>query len=167
MTQSQQKIIDSLKLEFEKINIKKSYGGNLIDIDGILGDIEKDKNTLLEIKLNNEYQTKVLNQRILDDVDILNEDLKKIGFIASNGSYGFNRLSIKDLKNNTGIDIDYEMSTTYKSLTNDNQYQFYKGFECLSSYARNPNSKTRYVDLKSLTSSPEFKSAIRRLYETS
>ena len=167
MTQSQQQIIESLKLEFEKMNSRKSYGGNLIDIDGILGDIEKDKNTLKEVQLNNEYQTKILNQRILDDADILNEDLKKIGLIASSGTYGFNRLSIKDEKNSSEINIDYDMSSSYKQLINGNGYTFYTGFSCLSSYIANPNRKREYKDLREVASSPEFKSAIRILYESS
>lgn len=172
MTQSQQQIIDSIKLEFEKINSKKSYGGNLIDIDGILGDIEKDKNTLREIEINNQYQKELLKQLIEIDVDILNEDLKKVGLIAIRWNYSIN-INVNGYSKGPladpigGIRISYDMSSSYKELTNENGYTFYTGFDRISSYIANPNRNTDYKDLQQLASKPEFKSAIRRLYESS
>ena len=172
MTQSQQQIIDSIKLEFEKINSKKSYGGNLIDIDGILGDIDKDKNTLKEMEINNNYQRELIRQLIERDVDILNEDLKKIGLIAIRYHYSIN-VNVNGSRKGPlgdpigGIRISYDMSSSYKELTNGNGYTFYNGFGCLSSYVANPNRKIEYKDLQQLASKTEFKSAIRRLYESS
>lgn len=165
MTQSQQQIIDSIKLEFEKINSKKSHGGNLIDIDGIMGDIEKDKNTIEEIRLNNEWHKSILSEKILADVEILNKDLLKIGLFAYKKDFDIyiNRNKFKY----DGICISYNMSYVYKSLTNDITYMFYTGFKCVSSYVENENRKKEYKDLQGIASSNGFKAAVRKLYESS
>ena len=166
MTNSQQQIIDSIKLEFDKINNAKSYGGNLIDIDEILGDIDKDKSALKEMEINNNYQRELIKQRIKIDIDILNEDLKKIGLIAIKDNHYSININVNG-RSMGGINISYDMSSSYKQLTNGNGYTFYNGFGCLSSYVANPNRKIEYKDLQQLASKTEFKSAIRRLYESS
>ena len=166
MTQSQQNIIDSIKLEFEKINNTKSYGGNLIDIDGILGDIDKDKNTLKEVKINNDYQRELIRQRIKIDIDILNEDLNKIGLIATKGNYDYLNINVNG-RSSGGVDISYDMSSSYKQLTNGNGYIIDTGFSCLSSYIENPNRKKEYKDLQEVASLDKFKLKIRNLYESS
>lgn len=173
MTNSQQQIIDSIKLEFDKINNAKSYGGNLIDIDEILGDIDKDKSALKEMEINNNYQIELIKQRIKIDIDILNEDLKKIGLIAIKDNHYSININVNGYRKGPlgdpigGIRISYDMSSSYKQLTNGNGYTFYNGFGCLSSYVANPNRKIEYKDLQQLASKTEFKSAIRRLYESS
>ena len=166
MTNSQQQIIDSIKLEFEKINAKKSYSGNLIDIDGILGDIAKDKNTTEEVRINNEYQDKVLDEMILNDVDLLNEDLNEIGIYAYKGTYHSINIDIIGYKI-PNINISYDMAYTHKTLTSGHTIRFNNGFNCISCYIKSSSYKTKYENIKDIASSPEFKSLIRNLYETS
>lgn len=166
MTNSQQQIIDSIKLEFEKINNTKSYGGNLIDLDGILGNIAKDKNTTEEVRINNEYQDKVLNEMILNDVDLLNKDLNKIGLYAFKGKYHDLIISIKGY-DYSYLTISYNMAMTYKTLKSEATIPFKEGFNCISSYTKSDGYKTKYENIKDITSSPEFKSKIRCIYETS
>ena len=166
MTNSQQQIIDSIKLEFEKINAKKSYSGNLIDIEGILGDIDKDKNTLEETRINNEYQSKVLDEMILNDVYLLNEDLNEIGLHAYKGKYHVIYIDIIGNRNNY-ISIYYDMASINKKLTTGCYCPFYTGFDCISSYTISSHHKTKYTDIKQIATATEFKSQIRSVYEKS
>jgi hypothetical protein len=166
MTQSQKQIIDSIKLEFEKINNTKSYGGNLIDIDGILGDIAKDDALKEEIRINNEYQDRVLDEMILNDVYLLNKDLNKIGLYAFKGKY--HDLSIGIIGwDYSYLNISYDMALTYKTLKSETTMPFKEGFNYISSYTKSDGYKTKYENIKDITSSSEFKSKIRYIYEKS
>jgi hypothetical protein len=162
MTKSQLQIIDSIKLEFEKINNTKSYGGNLIDIDGILGDIAKDKVTREEVRINNEHKISIIDDMIDLDIDLLNEDLLKIGLIAKKESNHRIIISIHGKFTSEPIALSYNIGYEYTNLIGNESLLTYIGFiDITINYNRN------YENLQSVASSNEFKLKVRNLYETS
>ena len=162
MTNSQQQIIDSIKLEFDKINNAKSYGGNLIDIDGILGDIAKDKVTKEEIRINNEHKIGIIDDMIDADIDLLNEDLLKIGLIAKKESSHRIIISIHGKVTSEPITLNYNMNYEYINLIGNESLSTYIGFRNITL-----NYNVSYENLQSVASSDGFKIRIRNLYETS
>jgi len=168
MTKSQLQIIDSIKLEFEKINNNKSYRGNLIDIDGILGDIAKDKITREEVRINNEHKLSIIDYLIDSDIDLLNEDLLQIGLIATKESN--HRIIISILgrfTSETHIILNYKLDYGYTRLIGNESLLTYIGFGGISSYIDSPNYKKEFENLKFLATSDVFKLRIRNLYEKS
>ena len=88
ITKSQKEIISSLTTEFEKMNIKPSIGGGLIDIGSILSQHEADKKRVNEIKLNNETFKGMQLDIVEEWVGRLNKDLVQLGLKAMhNTSY--------------------------------------------------------------------------------
>jgi len=162
MTQSQQQIIDSIKLEFEKINNTKSYGGSLIDIDGILGNIAKDKATREEVRINNEHLLGILDDMIYSDIDLLNKDLLQIGLIATKDTH--HRITIGIHNKFTGEPITLKYSLDYKHI-------YLIDTQSLLTYTTVGSISLDYdysfKDLKSVASSDKFKLRIRNLYESS
>jgi hypothetical protein len=167
MTKSQLQIIDSIKLEFEKINNTKSYGCNLIDIDGILGDIAKDKITREEVRINNEYKISIIDDMIDADIDLLNEDLLQIGLIATKESNHRIIISIHGKFTSETITLNYKLDCGYTRLIGNESLLTYIGFGGISSYIDSPNYKKQFKNLQSVASSDAFKLRIRNLYEKS
>jgi len=162
MTKSQLQIIDSIKLEFEKINNTKSYGGNLIDIDGILGDIAKDKVTREEVRINNEHKISIMDEMIDADIDLLNEDLLQIGLIAKKESSHRIIISIHRKFTSEPITLTYNIGYEYTNLLGNESLLTYIGFRDITI-----NYNRKYENLQSVASSNEFKLKVRNLYETS
>lgn len=162
MTNSQQQIIDSIKLEFEKINNAKSYGGSLIDIDGILGDIAKDKVTREEIRINNKHKIGIVDNMIDVDIDLLNEDLLQIGLIAKKESNHRIIISIHGKFTSEPITLTYNMNYEYINLIGNESLSTYIGFRNITL-----NYNISYENLQSVASSDGFKIRIRNLYEKS
>ena len=167
MTKSQQQIIDSIKLEFEKINNTKSYGGNLIDINGILGDIAKDKITREEVRINNEYKISIIDDIIDKDIDLLNEDLLQIGLIAKKESHHRIIISTHGKFTSETITLNYTSDYGYTRLIGNESLLTYIGFKGISSYIDSPNYQKEFKNLQSVASSDGFKLRIRNLYEKS
>jgi hypothetical protein len=160
MTKSQLQIIESIKLEFEKINNQKSYGGNLIDIDGILGDIAKDKVTREQIRINNEHKISIIDEMIDADIDLLNEDLMQIGLIAKKESSHRIIISIHGKFTSEPITLSYGIGYEYTNLIGNESLLTYIGFIDITI-----NYNRKYENLQSVASSNEFKLKIRNLYE--
>jgi hypothetical protein len=162
MTKSQLQIIESIKLEFEKINNTKSYGGNLIDIDGILGDIAKDKVTREQIRINNEHKLGIVDEMIDSDIDLLNEDLLQIGLIAKKESNHRIIIGIHCKFTSEPITLSYNIGYEYTNLIGNESLLTYIGFRDITI-----NYNRKYENLQSVASSNEFKLKIRGLYEKS
>ena len=88
ITKNQTEILDSLRSEFEKMNINPSIGGGLFDIGSILSQHEADKKRVNEIKLNNETFKGMQLDIVEEWVGRLNKDLVQLGLKAThNTSY--------------------------------------------------------------------------------
>lgn len=163
MTNSQQQIIDSIKLEFEKINVKESYSGSLIDIDGILGDIAKDEITKEEVRINNEYKLAIVDDMITEDINLLNEDLLQIGLIATKDPFYRIRIGIHNKFTPSLITLSYRVDYDYTRLKNNDSILTYTGFGDNITF----DYDYKFKDLQSVVSSDKFKLRIRGLYESS
>jgi hypothetical protein len=166
MTETQQNIIDSLVEEFEVINQKTLAKGNLIDIEGILSDIQKDEETIEHAEINKRIHIAILAERVKSDFAILNEDLKQLGLYAELELVNEAAITIRtprcqDLK------IKYNLKTVHKTLLNGrDSVRIYQGFDAISCYIDSSHNATRFENLKDLTSCHNFKQTIRNRYET-
>jgi hypothetical protein len=166
MTETQQNIIDSLVKEFEVINEKTLAKGNLIDIAGILSDIQKDEETIRDAEINNKIHKAVLIERVKSDFVILNEDLKQLGLYAELELVNEAAITIRTPRCQD-LRIRYNLNTVHKPLLSGREsVKIYQGFDAITCYIDSPHRATRFESLKDLTSCHNFKQTIRSRYET-
>jgi hypothetical protein len=156
ITESQQRIIDSLVNEFEKMNKPtSSNSGGLVDWDSLNSAKDKWLQTKRDIELSNEAMRKLIQQTI-DDTDVkIRESLGHLFEIKSrmfdeieNGcNWEFKHHRRIDYKA-FSISLGVRQYSTYSNCGNFSVYAL-KTIE-FSTYAGNPNSELRCDTIEEL-----------------
>jgi hypothetical protein len=83
LTENQQTIINQITNEFKKINDEyRVHEGSLIDLSGIVKELNEDKIKRKEIEVQNGINKNIFIENVRKDIQRINEDLVKYGLIA-------------------------------------------------------------------------------------
>jgi len=83
LTENQQTIINQITNEFKKINDEyRAHEGGLIDLSGIVKELNEDKIKRKEIEVQNITNTNIFLQNVNKDVKRINEDLVNYDLVA-------------------------------------------------------------------------------------
>ena len=155
MTENQQRIIDSLVSEFEKMNQPTPVSsGGLVDWSKINQDKNEWEQTKREIELSNDAMRKVIQQTIKDTDSKIRESLDGLFSIKSKGydkiengyRWEFNHHSRIDTA--FSISLNVTQSSVYSKCRNFYVYAI-KSIQ-FSTYAGNPNSALRADTIEEL-----------------
>lgn len=88
ITKNQQKSLDNLASQFERLNTPNKSSGGLINVGAIQSKFNADKKRMVEIELNNAKFSELRDKIREDAINTLNKDLVSLGLVAkANNSY--------------------------------------------------------------------------------
>lgn len=163
MTALQKQIIKSITAEFEKIN-QPIVDVGLIDVAGILNNIDNDKKMKVEININNITMTDILNDVIDRDIEILNKDLSKIGIVAIRKKNFIVEIRNNDYPYGDGFFFYYKYKYQNKVINNAH-VEIMGSFSYIEVYRPGAYLPVKFFTLQSLAADSTFINNIRKLYE--
>ena len=164
LTENQNKIINSLIREFDKINeVKKSSSkGLLFDVNIIYDQIEKDNKITEEININNIYMNKLLDDMIQKDCERLNESLNEVNIEAIQKE---NNIKIKKIGKECYEDfyISYNRESGYVSTGINKSIRKMGVVKNLSCYLTSQHRENIFQSIEEICNHPYFVNKIQIL----
>jgi len=164
LTENQNKIINSLISEFDKINEVKMSNtkGLLFDVNIIYDQIEKENKITEEININNIYMKKLLDDMIQKDCERLNESLNAVNIEAIQKE---NNIKIKKIGKECYEDfyISYNRESGYVSTGINKSIRKMGVVKNLSCYLTSQHRENIFQSIEEICNHPYFVNKIQIL----